>query len=197
MPRASWARAVRARSVAGAELGSVVRIDVGGQAEDRLGAGIGAVDDQPRRGAHPVDDVVLAVVHEHFASQRADGETQPGAQEAGERRIDLLEGGVPLAQGPDRCGPASRRRPSRTDRAARPESGWGSGCRRVASTARRCRRPARRPSAGTSARAAARTPRCGWPRRGTGASAAGRRPRPGPRRRRRRRPDRRCWSPGR
>ena len=83
----------------------------------------------------------LAVRVEHLPVRRRDGELDPVAQEGGEGvAVAAAEGGVALAERPDRAGEPVRRHRSRRGRAAPPGRRSGSACRRPASTARRCRR---------------------------------------------------------
>ena len=176
-PRLSWDRTLRA-------VARATRRDVRREAEDGLGGGVRAVGDQPRRRRLAVDVQVLAVLVEDLPVDRADRQLEPVAEEARERGVGLLEGRVALAERPDRAGqPVGRVAVGRVGQLHRLGAA-GSGCRRAASTAPRCRRSARSRSAGRSGRAASRTPRPGWPSTRWPASAAGRRPRRGSRRRR-------------
>ena len=77
---------------------------VGDQPEHRLGGGVGALGDQPGRGAPAVDLEVLPVPAQHLAVERGDGQVEPVLQEAGERGVGVPEGGVPLAERPDGAG---------------------------------------------------------------------------------------------
>ena len=97
------------QGVAGSGGVAATGADVGGQAEHGLGGGVGALGDQPRGRPAAVDLEVLAVVDEHLAVDRVDGEVHPVGEEAGEVRVGVPEGGVALAEGPDRaCQPVGR-----------------------------------------------------------------------------------------
>ena len=80
------------------------RADVRREPEDRLGRGVRTVGDEPGGGLLAVDVEVLAVRVEDLPVHGPDGELEPVAQEARERRVGAAEGRVALAERPDRAG---------------------------------------------------------------------------------------------
>ena len=89
-------RGARGRRAAGA--------DVRREPQDSLGRGVRPVGDEPGRRFLAVDVEVLAVLVEDLPVHGSDGELEPVAQEARERRVGAAEGGVALAERPDGAG---------------------------------------------------------------------------------------------
>ena len=74
------------------------RLQVGAQTQGGLGAGVGAVDDQPARRPHAVDDLGGAEPAQDVPLQRGDGQVHPGLEERGEVGVGVAEGGVAFAE---------------------------------------------------------------------------------------------------
>jgi len=77
--------------------------DVGGESVHRLGGGVGAIVDQPRGHLGPVEERVRAVVRQVLAIHCLPREREPRLEEFGEAGIGRAEGGIALAQGPERA----------------------------------------------------------------------------------------------
>ena len=108
-PPASWAMPLLSWVIARLALPEPPARTYDGQTQDRLGRGVGAVGDQPGRRTPPVDVEVAAIGIQHLPVDRVDGQGETSLEETGERRVGLLERGVPLPQRPDRAGEPVRR----------------------------------------------------------------------------------------
>ena len=78
--------------------------DVGGETEDGLGGGVGALGDQPRGRTATVDLKERPVLGEHLPVDRRDREVHALAEEPRERGVGLLERRVALTERPGRAG---------------------------------------------------------------------------------------------
>ena len=94
--RSSSIRAASSRSAVRAEVAG--RLQVGAQTQGGLGAGVGAVDDQPARRPHAVDDLGGAEPAQDVPLQRGDGQVHTGFEERGEGGVGVAEGGVAFAE---------------------------------------------------------------------------------------------------